>query len=155
LYPNAQGITVDKFNVIKMVELLARKLHLPIVGQDSRKAYGGHVVRVSGARQLAKKGMAVAILAQVQRFRHFRDAMVDPLTVHLASFLDDDTLVPLSSTCVINLTTLTVPRDAAVNRACCTLLNRLSELDDEFARADAEDTAYWWAHVAADWEDSD
>ena len=48
LYPNARGITVDKFDVVEMVELLAGKLHLPLVGQDGRKAYGGHVFRVSG-----------------------------------------------------------------------------------------------------------
>jgi len=62
LSPNAQGITVDKFDVIEMVELLARKLHLPLVGQDSRKAYGGHVFRVSGARHLAKIGIAIPVI---------------------------------------------------------------------------------------------
>jgi len=80
---------------------------------------------------------------------------MDPLTVLLASFLEDDTLVAFTSTCVANLATCVHQRDAAVNRACLVLLSRLNELDDEFRRADEEGTAYWWAHVAEDWEFSD
>jgi len=69
LYPNAQGITVDKFDVIEMVEFLARKLHLPLVGQDGRNTYGGHVFRVSGARHLAKKGIAIPVIKLLARWQ--------------------------------------------------------------------------------------
>ena len=79
---------------------------------------------------------------------------MDPLTILLASFLEDDTLVAFTSTCVVNLTTLAGPRDHAVNRACLVQLGRLSELEDEWKRADEEATAYWWAHVAEDWDPS-
>jgi len=68
LYPNAQGITVDEFDVVEMVELLAGRLHLPLVGQDGRKAYGGHVFRVSGARHLAKKGIAIPVIELLARW---------------------------------------------------------------------------------------
>jgi len=80
---------------------------------------------------------------------------MEPLTVLLASFMVDDDLVSFTSTCVTNLAVLARHRDAAVNRACLILLARLNELDDEWQRADDLDTAYWWAHVAQDWEDSD
>jgi len=80
---------------------------------------------------------------------------MEPLTVLLASFMVDDDLVSFTATCVENRVILARQRDEAVNRACRILLALLNELDDERQRADDLDTAYWWAHVAQDWEDSD
>ena len=62
LFPTPRGETPDKQDVVDMVEAIAAKLGLPLVGPDGRRAFGGHVFRVSGAR-----------VSRRQRERHSRD----------------------------------------------------------------------------------
>jgi len=80
---------------------------------------------------------------------------MEPLTILLASFLEDLTLLRFSSTCATNAVVLTGQRDNAVTRACLAQLELLRELDAIVQQEDDADTAYWWSHVASDWDLSD
>jgi len=108
---------------------------------------------------------AVAILAQVLRFKHFREAARASmeLTVVLASFLDDLTLLRFTSSSRSNAWAYPIVRwrEHAVARA---LICQLALLADHTGATDTAtwreqdwqaDTEWFMQHSWPDWDDSD
>jgi len=80
---------------------------------------------------------------------------MDALASVLASYLDEGSVVATSTTCASGLSTLLCVREQALALGILRRLAVLAELDERVRAADEEDTAYWWSHVAADWDLSD
>ena len=48
LFPTSTGATAEKEKVVKLIELVAISLGLPVVSVEGRRIYGGHSLRVVG-----------------------------------------------------------------------------------------------------------
>ena len=66
------GTLVDTFLVVESVEKVALCLDLSLAGHDGRLAFGGHVIRISGARHLA--------VVRIDLRRYVRDSPLVALT---------------------------------------------------------------------------
>ena len=97
------------------------------------------------------------MLAQGQLGRVlFCEQRSSPMDVFvLVGVLDEGTVIATSSACVSGLETLVRFREQALAWGILRRLALLAELDARAQEEDDEDTAYWWSHVAADWDLSD
>ena len=67
-FPNSEGGTVDKKDVVATVDQLALEMDLPIVDHEGRNLYGGHVSRVSGAQRLTIMGISEPCIMVLARW---------------------------------------------------------------------------------------
>ena len=68
-FPDGVGNVLEKENVVRAVEELARWLGLPTRTTEGKNAFGGHVFRVSGARHLASLGLELRLIALHARWQ--------------------------------------------------------------------------------------
>ena len=80
---------------------------------------------------------------------------MDGLVVGLAGFLDEGGVLATSGSCRSGLVTLERVREQALVQGILRHLVLLADLDAIAQAEDDEATAYWWSHVAADWDLSD
>ena len=73
LFPNFFGHTVSKHAVVETIESVAELMGLSVLGKSGERTFGGHTIRVSGARWLARSGVSVA---QIQTFGRWASAAV-------------------------------------------------------------------------------
>ena len=67
-FPTMQGVAVSKSMVVNMVLQFAAQLGLPLVAEDGRGAFTGHVFRISGSRHLARYGVDHNIIMLLARW---------------------------------------------------------------------------------------
>lgn len=60
LFPNRAGLTVSKHKVVKAIEHAAVQTGQALYMPEGDRMFGGHTLRVSGARWLAELGIEVA-----------------------------------------------------------------------------------------------
>lgn len=86
LFPSSAGHTVTKEAVVRTIERLGGMLGEPLYAPDGTRRFGGHSLRVSGARWLASKGVAAEKIAALARWesqvvlRYIGDASLRDLT---------------------------------------------------------------------------
>ena len=68
LFPDRDGNTMTKENMVKLVERLAHECRLETTATDGRPAFGGHVWRLSGARHLSRIGVPTHIIKLLARW---------------------------------------------------------------------------------------
>ena len=89
LFPCAMGTTVQKDKVVETIEALAHLTGLAAVDEQGRRAFGGHSLRVSGARWLAAMGVPIQQIKSLARWsssiveRHVGDAILSTLSSHV------------------------------------------------------------------------
>jgi len=97
----------------------------------------------------------------VPPFRVSARGFMDALTLVLAGFLDDDTIVAFSRTCGVNLHVVEAYREVALARALLRLLALLTQHQGantirEWQEQDqAEETVWFLNSVVPDWDLSD
>ena len=85
-FPDLAGEVCSKVAVVEAVGQLATTLGLPLIGPDGRRAFGGHVCRVSGAIHLADVGVEIRTIVLLARREsevvmcYVRDAPLGNLT---------------------------------------------------------------------------
>ena len=67
-FPTAQGTVVQKQRVVETIELVAQSCGDALVDELGRRRFGGHTLRVSGARHLAGMGLELYKLALLARW---------------------------------------------------------------------------------------
>ena len=67
-FPDLAGEVCSTAAVVEAVEQLATALGLPLIGPDGRRAFGGHVCRVSGAIHLADVGVEIRAMMLLARW---------------------------------------------------------------------------------------
>ena len=68
LLPSAVGTTVKKDKVVETIEALAHLTGLSAVDEQGRRAFGGHSLRVSGARWLGSTGVPIQQIKSLVRW---------------------------------------------------------------------------------------
>ena len=68
LFPTIEGRTVYKEAVVKTIEAMAQQLGEPLADPWGRRRYGGHSMRVSGAKWLAAIGVEVPKIQTLARW---------------------------------------------------------------------------------------
>ena len=68
LFPNLEGTAVHKDKVVETIESMASRCGLPLMDSMGRKAFGGHSMRVAGARYLASLGIELVKIALMGRW---------------------------------------------------------------------------------------
>ena len=87
LFPQGNGLTVAKTDVVKSICRVAELLGEPLTDQLGRNRYGGHTLRVSGARRLARLAIPTATIMLLARWasltilRYIQDAPLKGLTL--------------------------------------------------------------------------
>jgi hypothetical protein len=87
LFPKEDGQTVAKADVVKSICKVAELLGEPLTDQLGRNRYGGHTLRVSGARRLARLAIPTASIMLLARWasltilRYIQDAPLKGLTL--------------------------------------------------------------------------
>ena len=66
-FPTKAGKPASKKKIVALVIDAAGKLNLVLISEDGRDAFGGHVFRVTGARHLARIGIALRIIGLLAR----------------------------------------------------------------------------------------
>lgn len=88
LFPTSAGATVTKDAVVRTIEALGDRLGEPRFEHDGTRRFGGHSLRVSGARWLASKGLPAEKISSLARWesqivlRYIGDAALSDLTAH-------------------------------------------------------------------------
>lgn len=100
LFPTAAGTTPSKDAVVRSIEAVAALLGEPLFEADGTRRYGGHSMRVSGARWLAAKGVAAEKIAALARWE----------SAIVLRYIGDSALADLTAQCV----RLTQARGAAL-----------------------------------------
>jgi len=86
LFPTATGETVEKTAVVESIEIVAGMLGEDLRDQQGRPRFGGHSLRVTGARRLARLAIPTAVIMLMARWssqvvlRYIRDAPLRGLT---------------------------------------------------------------------------
>ena len=68
LFPTSTGATAEKEKVVKLIELVACSLGLPVVSEESRRVFGGHSLRVSGAQWMARMNVPLSLIQLMARW---------------------------------------------------------------------------------------
>ncbi len=68
LFPTAEGRTVAKAKIVEAYEYLAGRLSLPLRDQHGRRNFGGHSLRVGGARHLFRRGVPISTIKLLARW---------------------------------------------------------------------------------------
>ena len=66
--PQIDGSVVDKENVVRTFEHIAKLLGLAIRSPDDQRLWGGHSLRVTGAQHLAELGVELVVIALLARW---------------------------------------------------------------------------------------
>ena len=67
-FPTSCGEAAHKDRIIELVEAAAEMLGLPLLAANGRRAFGGHVFRVSGSRHLARLGLDIRVIMLLARW---------------------------------------------------------------------------------------
>ena len=108
LFPDADGCMVLKHHVVEVVEAVATMAGRLIKTPDGRRAYGGHVFRVSGARMLARRGLPEDMIMLLARWeseiiRHYcKEAPLHGLTATYMGQGDRCVLPAIRDRCMPN-----------------------------------------------------
>ena len=68
LFPNEKGEFVAKDLVVKSFKAVASGLNLPVHTPEGYELWGGHSLRVTGARWLASRGVALLTIQVLARW---------------------------------------------------------------------------------------
>ena len=68
LFPTSSGATAKKEKVVRLIELVAISLGLPVVSVEGRRIYGGHSLRVSGAQWMARMNVPLPLIQLMARW---------------------------------------------------------------------------------------
>ena len=68
LFPDAAGGVIEKHRVVESFEAVARRLGLATTDSQGNRAFGGHSLRVTGARWLASRGMPLSVIQLIARW---------------------------------------------------------------------------------------
>ena len=99
LFPTAAGGTASKCRVVRTVEFLAQQCDEPLLDALQRRRFGGHSMRVSGARYLANAGLELYKLAVLARWessiilRYVAEAPLNTLTSDCRRLLAGESLL--------------------------------------------------------------
>ena len=86
LFPQSNGDAASKVSVVKSIEHIACMLGEDLVDQQGRNRFGGHSIRVTGARRLARLAIPTATIMLLARWssfvilRYIREAPLKALT---------------------------------------------------------------------------
>ena len=68
LFPTSTGATAEKEKVVKLIELVACSLGLPVVSEEGRRLFGGHSLRVSGAQWITRMNVPLPLIQMMARW---------------------------------------------------------------------------------------
>ena len=86
LFPDQAGLVVDKTTVVETIEDIAMLLGEDLLDQQGRRRFGGHTLRISGARRLARLAIPTATIMLLARWssivvlRYIKEAPLKALT---------------------------------------------------------------------------
>ena len=69
LFPNHQGRHCSKASIVATIEAAASGLGEPLLDAEGRRLFGGHSLRVGGAKWLAEQGVALTTIAELGRWQ--------------------------------------------------------------------------------------
>ena len=68
LFPNRDGSVADKRQVVAGIECIAALTGQPLVTETGVRRFGGHSLRVSGAQDMARRGVHIAVIQLMARW---------------------------------------------------------------------------------------
>ena len=68
LFPNRAGEVVEKKAVVTFIETVATLLDEPLTDDQGQRRFGGHSLRVTGARHLASIGLEISLIQLMARW---------------------------------------------------------------------------------------
>ena len=87
LFPQVDGSVADKIAVVRSIERVAIRLGEPLKDQSGRNRFGGHSIRIAGARRLARLSIPTPTIMLLARWatmvvlRYIKDAPLKGLTL--------------------------------------------------------------------------
>ena len=86
LFPSATGEFVSKDAMVESIKAVAEGLGLPVLSKEGRELFGGHSLRITGARWMATRGIPLLTIQLLARWsssiimRYVADAPLDAVT---------------------------------------------------------------------------